>query len=289
MTVMTIIDGDTAMPGNFDESCSDVHGEHAHEEHEMTDAERIAQLERELAEARRDLHEERQRANDYSKVIEQERAAHERTKAEAAALREALCRVRDRMASDWRQSNPDQIFRGHCWWCATANAIGEAEHREDCPLAMLDAAFSVHTSRRALNATAGRDLAERTKSDAAAIREALDAAVCSVRKVVGCGDNSCLFVKPKGMATNGGCRCLDGHRPFATQAVAQLYKASIAVLDGSAGRDLAERVKRLEEVVRDVRHYQKLRGKGYDITDAWAALQCSLAALDAKGTSDEGQ
>ena len=30
-----------------------------------------------------------------------------------------------------------------------------------------------------------------------------------VRAVIGgCGDNSCLFVRPKGMATNGGCRCL---------------------------------------------------------------------------------
>lgn len=24
----------------------------------------------------------------------------------------------------------------------------------------------------------------------------------------GCGDNSCLVKKPKGMATNGGCRCM---------------------------------------------------------------------------------
>lgn len=28
----------------------------------------------------------------------------------------------------------------------------------------------------------------------------------------GCGDNNCLVVKPKGMATNGGCRCHDGSR-----------------------------------------------------------------------------
>lgn len=25
----------------------------------------------------------------------------------------------------------------------------------------------------------------------------------------GCGDNSCEFVKARGMATNGGCRCAD--------------------------------------------------------------------------------
>lgn len=28
---------------------------------------------------------------------------------------------------------------------------------------------------------------------------------------VGCGDNSCIWGSPGGMATNGGCRCLD-HR-----------------------------------------------------------------------------
>jgi len=25
----------------------------------------------------------------------------------------------------------------------------------------------------------------------------------------GCGDNSCLVKKPSGMATNGGCRCME--------------------------------------------------------------------------------
>lgn len=29
---------------------------------------------------------------------------------------------------------------------------------------------------------------------------------------LGCGDNSCRYVKPTGMATNGGCRCAD-NRP----------------------------------------------------------------------------
>ncbi len=29
------------------------------------------------------------------------------------------------------------------------------------------------------------------------------------RDFEGCGDNSCLVKKPKGMATNGGCRCKD--------------------------------------------------------------------------------
>ena len=29
------------------------------------------------------------------------------------------------------------------------------------------------------------------------------------RYKVGCGDNSCIFGSPGGMATNGGCRCFD--------------------------------------------------------------------------------
>lgn len=28
---------------------------------------------------------------------------------------------------------------------------------------------------------------------------------------LGCGDNSCKYVKPSGMATNGGCRCSRNH------------------------------------------------------------------------------
>ena len=39
----------------------------------------------------------------------------------------------------------------------------------------------------------------------------LKEAVLAVEEVGGCGDSSCLFTKPKGMATNGGCRCLRDH------------------------------------------------------------------------------
>lgn len=28
---------------------------------------------------------------------------------------------------------------------------------------------------------------------------------------LGCGDNSCKYIKPSGMATNGGCRCARNH------------------------------------------------------------------------------
>ena len=35
---------------------------------------------------------------------------------------------------------------------------------------------------------------------------------------VGCGDNSCVWGSPGGMATNGGCRCFDGLDINARQA-----------------------------------------------------------------------
>lgn len=33
----------------------------------------------------------------------------------------------------------------------------------------------------------------------------------SERMFVGCGDNSCVFEKPRGAGTNGGCQCLKAH------------------------------------------------------------------------------
>lgn len=65
------------------------------------------------------------------------------------------------------------------------------------------------------------------------LRLALD----RVTHVVGCQDNSCMFVRPAGMATNGGCRCLPrdgGGRPFVARSLAMLYKAVQAHLDGEA-------------------------------------------------------
>lgn len=53
-------------------------------------------------------------------------------------------------------------------------------------------------------------------------------AIALVEKYAGCGDNSCLFAQPKGMATNGGCRCLErgnGARSrLLGQALAVLYR-----------------------------------------------------------------
>lgn len=42
---------------------------------------------------------------------------------------------------------------------------------------------------------------------AVGVTDDLAVAAEALTSLLGCGDNSCLFVKPKGMATNGGCRC----------------------------------------------------------------------------------
>ena len=54
-------------------------------------------------------------------------------------------------------------------------------------------------------------------------------AVAACRKHLGCGDNFCLFVRPSGRATNGGCRCRD--RTFAVAALSNLFKVAAALVD----------------------------------------------------------
>lgn len=47
--------------------------------------------------------------------------------------------------------------------------------------------------------------------------------------LTGCGDNSCWFRKPKGMATNGGCRCFKfnpSKPPGALMSLAHLLRAA---------------------------------------------------------------
>ncbi len=56
--------------------------------------------------------------------------------------------------------------------------------------------------------------------------ETLRASVDVAAVYIGCGDNSCLFETPSGMATNGGCRC--ERRPGFRPAMAKLYRATKA-------------------------------------------------------------
>lgn len=56
----------------------------------------------------------------------------------------------------------------------------------------------------------------------------LRAAVELADKYVGCGDSACMFARPKGMATNGGCQCVGrgNHKPGVPLALAKVYKAA---------------------------------------------------------------
>ncbi len=49
----------------------------------------------------------------------------------------------------------------------------------------------------------------------------------ALAQIGGCGDSSCLIEPPKGMCTNGGCRCLirpnDPYKPSRVVAVLRRY------------------------------------------------------------------
>ncbi len=45
----------------------------------------------------------------------------------------------------------------------------------------------------------------------------------------GCGDGSCVYVKPTGMHTNGGCQCLD--KAIGQRQVAVFIRALVRALD----------------------------------------------------------
>lgn len=46
-------------------------------------------------------------------------------------------------------------------------------------------------------------------SELQAANEYRDKCLRDLVDALGCGDNSCIFRKPRGMATNGGCRCFE--------------------------------------------------------------------------------
>jgi hypothetical protein len=54
----------------------------------------------------------------------------------------------------------------------------------------------------------------------------VEAAAAEVTSRLGCGDNSCFFKRPAGMATNSRCTCIESHprRPFLPAAIAALLK-----------------------------------------------------------------
>lgn len=64
--------------------------------------------------------------------------------------------------------------------------------------------------------------AERAVRELARIRSA----AADASMYLGCGDNSCLFIKPRGMATNGGCRCIEDAKPGVRPTLGRLFRAA---------------------------------------------------------------
>lgn len=62
------------------------------------------------------------------------------------------------------------------------------------------------------------------------LKNKLKSALAMVHKHLGCGDNSCLYKKPSGMATNGGCNCPGerGNGPMPRAATLALASLAIA-------------------------------------------------------------
>lgn len=66
--------------------------------------------------------------------------------------------------------------------------------------------------------------------------ERLREAVAAVTQRVGCGDNSCRWARPTGMATNGGCLCRDGspgngYDPNLAARMAALYRVARELIE----------------------------------------------------------
>lgn len=65
------------------------------------------------------------------------------------------------------------------------------------------------------------------------VLRAWSAALRSVRPTMpmtlrGCGDNSCIVAPPRGMATNGGCRCSERDLRMAVQHLKLMLSADMA-------------------------------------------------------------
>lgn len=71
----------------------------------------------------------------------------------------------------------------------------------------------------------------------------IDSLKSLLERVKGCGDNSCIVQEPKGMATNGGCRC-SNNRNTVRQALNVLGKLPM----------LLEEIESLETALEDKRN-----------------------------------
>jgi hypothetical protein len=87
----------------------------------------------------------------------------------------------------------------------------------------------------------------------------------------GCGDNSCVFGSPGGMATNGGCRCFEemARTPEGRQARRNLQKGIYF---------MRQKLARHREAIRllsEITEYQPLS----DSDDGYIAVWCKAEAF----------
>jgi hypothetical protein len=128
-----------------------------------------------------------------------------------------------------------------------------------------------------------RNLRKLTHGDAETfILRAWKSALDSVRgteppELEGCGDNSCCIVAPKGMATNGGCRCDERALRRAVQAlkiqrryILASYLPEAVDLDLSESSDMTAHRRYLQE---------ELRAKDERIASLVAALRAAHDAI----------
>lgn len=84
-------------------------------------------------------------------------------------------------------------------------------------------------------------LEKRWKKDDELLRNILDAAV-KVRSVMGCAGRGCFFRPPDGIATNGGCRCLQSLSSRQGFFLRQLYALAMRASEVSADREGGKKV-----------------------------------------------
>lgn len=126
-------------------------------------------------------------------------------------------------------------------------------------------------------------LREKAAVDFAQNRTSAAPLVRSIRMAMrhGCGDHSCEFVKPTGMATNGGCRCWS-HLESAFYAVRRSLLSTLEAEQQQRARLEQER----DELLRLALHMDMCRECGdtadfrcSDVTDEQRALVKRLAEL----------
>lgn len=66
-------------------------------------------------------------------------------------------------------------------------------------------------------------------SELQAANEYRDKCLRDLVDALGCGDSSCVFRKPRGMATNGGCRCFKDLPPRLSRLTERFVRASMTV------------------------------------------------------------